>query len=179
MEGYTKCQKRKPIDYNVVKIATHEEYKEGKYQNNIATIVVDKPINLLKKTYSNAACLPACGSMFEHEYSNGTGVRCWMSGWEETPDGFVQHKIDIPIYEQSKCNQKYPIELSPGNICANGEIGKDTTKFTGGAPLVCQSKTGHWHVVGLLHFGKNPNPEAFVNIHHHLEFITDPLHREN
>ena len=38
--------------------------------------------------------------------------------------------------------------LRSGEVCAGGEAGKDSCDGDGGAPLVCQSNQGNWHVVG-------------------------------
>lgn len=38
-----------------------------------------KMINLISGV--NAGCFPACSNMFEHKFTNGTGVRCWVAGW--------------------------------------------------------------------------------------------------
>ena len=64
----------------------------------------------------------------------------------DTPS-FVQRKVDIPIYpNRAECNNRLKnalpaarqpdFQLSPGEICAGGEIGKDTCDGDGGAPLV-------------------------------------------
>ena len=69
--------------------------------------------------------------------------------------------------------------LSPGEICAGGETGKDSCDGDGGAPLVCQSESKHWHVVGLVAWGvgcANPDvPGVYVNVYHYLDFITNPF----
>lgn len=92
-------------DYKVVKIETRENRFCERFQSNIATVVLEKSIDLLQENGPNAACLPACGGMFEYEYSNGTGVRCWMSSWDEMSGQFI--KIDLPIYKKSRCNYRY------------------------------------------------------------------------
>ena len=43
--------------------------------------------------------------------------------------------------------------MLPAEFCAGGEIGHDSCKGDGGAPLVCEAEDGRWHVVGL---GKYP-----------------------
>ena len=74
-------------------------------------------------------------------------------------------------------------QLTPGELCAGGEEGKDSCDGDGGAPLVCQSKSGHWHVVGLVAWGigcANPDvPGVYVNVYHYLDFITAASHRFN
>ena len=44
--------------------------------------------------------------------------------------------------------QTLHFRLRSGEVCAGGEAGKDSCDGDGGAPLVCQSNQGNWHVVG-------------------------------
>merc|ERR1712168_1323132 len=39
--------------------------------------------------------------------------------------------------------------LSPSEICAGAEVGKDACTGDGGSPLLCQAKSGRWTVMGL------------------------------
>ena len=53
-------------------------------------------------TAVNAACYPGCKDMFRHQFSNGTGTRCWMAGYgynkdKKTPFKTLLRKIDIAI----------------------------------------------------------------------------------
>ena len=60
--------------------------------------------------------------------------------------------------------------------CAGGEKGKDACEGDGGAPLVCQSESGLWHVVGLVAWGVDcaleDVPGVYVNIYKYIDFIT-------
>lgn len=119
--------------------------------------------------------------------------RCWVAGWgKDAEDGnfqFIQHKVDVPLYDQDRCERRLKQELgrqdsrsgrdfflTPGELCAGGEQGKDACDGDGGAPLVCKSNSGHWHVVGLVAWGvgcANPDvPGVYVNVAHYLDFIT-------
>ena len=46
--------------------------------------------------------------MFKYQFSNGTGVRCWMAGYGYSPDNdnpifkTVLRKIDIPIFPDNR-----------------------------------------------------------------------------
>ena len=72
----------------------------------------------------------------------------------------------------SKLNWYYP----NNNRCAGGEKGKDACEGDGGAPLVCQSDTGFFHVVGLVAWGVDcaleDVPGVYVNIYNYIDFIT-------
>ena len=50
---------------------------------------------------------------------------------------------------QRKRGDKVLFNVLPAEFCAGGEIGHDSCKGDGGAPLVCEAKDGRWHVVGL------------------------------
>ena len=121
--------------------------------------------------------------------------RCWVAGWgrdatkeEGGQFSFIQKKVDVPLYNTDRCEARLRQELSkqsqsgrrfqltPGELCAGGEAGKDSCDGDGGAPLVCQSRSGNWHVVGLVAWGigcANPDvPAVYVDVYHYLNFIT-------
>ena len=54
----------------------------------------------------NTACLPSCDNMFDHQFANGTGVRCWVAGWgKDEIDGtfqFKQKKVSLPLVEKNR-----------------------------------------------------------------------------
>ena len=68
-------------------------------------------------------------------------------------------------------------QLGPDEFCAGGEAGKDACEGDGGSPLVCQSESGRWTVVGLVSYGVGCGeagvPGAYVDIYHHLKFIDE------
>ena len=93
--------------------------------------------------------------MFDYQFANGTGVRCWVAGWgKDEIDGsfqFKQKKVSLPLVEPNRCNSNLKVALNnqrqgTGNrfqlhsseVCAGGEVGKDACTGDGGSPLVCQ-----------------------------------------
>merc|ERR1711872_351074 len=61
---------------------------------------------------------------------------------------FIQHKVDIPLVDSTTCNRKLKaalnnqrrgvgdrFTLSPSEICAGAEVGKDACTGDGGSPL--------------------------------------------
>ena len=116
--------------------------------------------------------------------------RCWVAGWgKDGKDGqfqVIQNKVDVPLMPRGECQDKMKAALgrdvgrdfvlSPSEICAGGEQGKDACDGDGGAPLVCQSKDNNrWHVVGLVTWGvdcaRRGVPGVYANIYHMLDFI--------
>merc|ERR1719310_2611550 len=72
----------------------------------------------------------------------------------------------IPLVDSTTCNRKLKaalnnqrrgvgdrFTLSPSEICAGAEVGKDACTGDGGSPLVCQAKSGRWTVMGLVTWG--------------------------
>ena len=95
-----------------------------------------------------------------------------MAGWgkDDIKGDFqpIQHKVDVPIYDRSRCGEALrgalqrqgsrganSFRLHPSELCAGGEPGKDACDGDGGAPLVCQAKEGNWYVEGLVTWGVN------------------------
>ena len=65
-------------DHTVASVVSHPDFKAGRLLNNIATMVLDEPIDLVKEEGVNAACMPACSEMFVHTFKNHTGL---FSSW--------------------------------------------------------------------------------------------------
>merc|ERR550525_1259978 len=95
----------------------------------------------------STACLPSCRDQFSHQFNNGTGVRCWVAGWGKNEvDGsfqFIQHKVDLPLVENNRCNNKLKsalnqqragsgnrFSLSQSEICAGARWGKTLARET-------------------------------------------------
>jgi len=194
--GFEDTERNPHQDIIVTRVITHPDFNDKRLSNDIAVLTLEKTINLLRTRGVNAACYPGCSNMFDHRFNNDTGVRCWVAGWgRDAEDGqfsFIQRKVDVPIYERNRCNIRIKQELQktnpngnsasrfnlqPGELCAGGETGKDACDGDGGSPLVCLSKEGHWHVVGLVAWGvgcANPDtPGIYVNVHNYLDFITN------
>ena len=61
-------------DHTVASVVSHPDFKAGRLLHNIATMVLDEPIDLVKEEGVNAACMPACNEMFVHTFKNHTGL---------------------------------------------------------------------------------------------------------
>jgi len=181
-------------DYNVSQFIPHPKFDKKRLSDNIAIMFLTTPLDLIREDGINAACLPACNNMFDHAFVNQTGVRCWSAGFGAKEKGgketFILTKTDIPIFpNRAKCETEItkalreltkrprmrPTELTPGELCAGGEPGKDTCSGDGGSPLVCQAVSGRWHVVGLVSWGIGcgvaGRPAIYTNVFHYLDFI--------
>jgi len=189
--GYnSRTEQQEHVEYNVTLIKKHEQFSARRLSNDLAILYVDRPISL-NHPYVNTACLPSCDKQFDYRYFNGTGVRCWVAGYgkdEFTGDfQFIPHKVDLPIVDQASCqaslksalNRQKPrsgnnFRLSPSEICAGGQEGKDACTGDGGSPLVCQAQSGRWTVVGLVTWGvgcASTVPGVYARISNFLSWI--------
>jgi len=183
------------VDVGIIDVIVEPNFPGPRNWDNIAVIVLEQTVKLVNIEYGvNAACYPGCQDMFKYQFSNGTGVRCWMAGYGYSPDNdkpifkTVLRKIDIPIFpDNRKCKEriesaqrrrgeKPKFNVKPGEFCAGGEIGHDSCKGDGGAPLVCEAKDGRWHVVGLVNQGiigecGTETPGIYTDIYHYKDFI--------
>jgi len=139
----------------------------------------------------NTACLPSCDQQFDFQFSNGSGVRCWVAGWgKDEYDGtfqFLQRKVDVPLVSSVQCNADLKLALEerssglgeqfslhPSELCAGGEVGKDACTGDGGSPLVCQASSGRWTVVGLVTWGvgcADKIPGVYVKVSQYRDWI--------
>jgi len=177
-------------EYTVTRILKHPQMSLTRLSNDIAILYVDRDINL-NHPYVNTACLPSCDNQFDYQFSNGTGVRCYVAGWgKDESDGsfqFIPKKVDLPIVNNNQCeaslkaalNAQKPgagdrFRLHPSEICAGAEVGKDACTGDGGSPLVCQAQSGRWTVMGLVTWGvgcASELPGVYARISHFRDWI--------
>lgn len=197
--GFKNTENTRHQEYQVSDIEIHPQYDSDRLTYDLAVLKVETRsdgfggvrgrIDLTSTDDINAACLPGCDNMFDYQFNNGTGVRCWVAGWgKDSVDGqfqLIQNKVDIPLMSSRECGPKLEqalgrdagrnFRLSPSEICAGGEQNKDACDGDGGAPLVCESKEGRWNVVGIVTWGVDCGlkgvPGVYANIHHMLDFI--------
>jgi len=188
--GFNQPEVREHLEYNVTKIVRHPRFNPKRLSNDIAVMKTDRRIDL-RHNYVNPACLPSCQDQFDHVFSNGTGVRCWTAGWGKDEFSgqfqFIQHKVDVPIVPDHKCNIALKealnakergvgdrFQLDPSEICAGTETGKDACTGDGGSPLVCQAESGRWTVVGLVAWGigcASHLPGVYTDVHYFKNWI--------
>ena len=188
--GFNDPETQDHEEYTVTRILKHPQMSNTRLRNDIAILYVERDINL-NHPYVNTACLPSCDNMFDYEFTNGTGVRCYVAGWgKDEADGsfqFIPRKVDVPLVNNNQCqadlrtalNQQRPgagnnFRLHPSEICAGAEIGKDACTGDGGSPLVCQAESGRWTVMGLVTWGvgcASDVPGVYARVSHFRNWI--------
>jgi len=190
--GFNNPETESHQEFTVTKFRVHPQFQSKRLSHDVAILFLSQNIALTSTKAVNAACLPRCANMFDYQFRNGTGTRCWVAGWGKDKLGgnfqFIQKKIDVPIQpNRIICENALRdafrrqglssrgLRLSESEICAGGEKGKDACEGDGGAPLVCQADTGRWYVVGLVTWGvgcAEPDvPGVYANVHNMLSFI--------
>merc|ERR1712013_32305 len=182
--------RKKPLNSINTRILKHPQMSNTRLSNDLAILYVDRDINL-NHPYVNTACLPSCADQFDHQFSNGTGVRCFVAGWgKDEHDGsfqFIPKKVDLPLVNDDQCeaslqtalNAQRPgagdrFRIHPSEICAGAEVGKDACTGDGGSPLVCQAKSGRWTVMGLVAWGvgcASDLPGVYVRMSYFKDWI--------
>lgn len=122
-------------DYNVVRKIVHENFNPKALYNNIALLVLDKPVNLQDNI--GTICLPPQGTIFD-------GARCTASGWGKDHFGkegkyqVILKKLDLPVVPHGDCQNRLRttrlgryFKLHQSFTCAGGEPGKDTCRGDG------------------------------------------------
>jgi len=188
--GFNPPETADHAEYTVMRILKHPQFSAGRLDNDIAILYTDRDINL-NNNHINTACLPSCDNQFDYQFANRTGVRCWVAGWgKDEIDGsfqFKQHKVDLPLVEDGSCQAKLKValngqkrgvgdrfSLSPSEVCAGAEVGKDACTGDGGSPLVCQANSGRWTVVGLVTWGvgcASDVPGVYAKVSHFINWI--------
>lgn len=142
-------------DYFVERVLVHPDYKPGPEFNDVAVLVLDKPVYITNNVHM--ACLPDSANY------NFDGRRCISTGWGK--DAFygnyqqVLKRVDLPMVPFAQCQNALRktrlssyFRLHQNFICAGGEPEKDACTGDGGGPLVCPVD-GHYVVAGITSWG--------------------------
>jgi len=158
-------------DVAIRKIVHHPYFMEDSGANNVALLFLERPLQLTR--HINLICLPPTNRAFMFN-------RCVVSGWGKKTMNDVSFmnlmkKVEVPLVDSPTCEQQLRVpyttafNLHDSLICAGGEIGKDSCKGDGGAPLACplQNDPNRYEQVGIVNFGfecGNQIPAAYTDV---------------
>ncbi|XP_015124179.1 phenoloxidase-activating factor 2 [Diachasma alloeum] len=173
------------VEFRPLSIGIHPNFKADTLQNDVAVIRLNGMAPIATAPNINTACLPTA--------MIATGTRCWVSGWGKNSfgsDGRYQallKEVDVPIVDQGSCETRlrttrlgsYFVLDTTSFICAGGEAGKDACTGDGGAPLVCQTATQQFQVIGLVAWGigcaSSGIPGVYVNVNNYVAWINQQM----
>lgn len=164
-------------------------------REDLTMLKLTETIDLSFNNHLSAACYPTCDDMFDVEFKNGTGTRCWVSGWgKDTLTGkfaTTLKKVDVPIWSNQKCQPALKnalkaagkksakiFNLHESEVCAGGEPGKDACDGDGGAPLVCEGASGRWYVVGLVAWGESCGQPGVPGVYSRISYFKDFINND-
>ena len=97
----------------------------------------------------------------------------------------VQQKLAIPVLTEEECEEKYgAFRVRDSQICAGGEVGKDSCKGDSGGGLLSRSDISasalrSWYLMGVVSFGSrtcgNGKPGIYTRVSHYVGWIQGNL----
>ncbi|KDR24454.1 serine protease snake-like [Zootermopsis nevadensis] len=150
----------KPVNYLVVNIIRHPDYKPPAKYNDIALLKLDRPVEF------NEFIRPACLYTRDTFDINKTVATGWgqIDFAEKKSD--VLLKVGISIIDNKLCNELYKMDettkklgngIVPSMMCA-GELegGKDTCQGDSGGPIQITRPNNRcvYNIIGITSFGK-------------------------
>lgn len=146
-----------PISVGVEEQIAHEEYRplsrDQRYDIALLRLTRDVPFT----NFIKPICLPS---------NSTTGTKFYVAGWGKTEvrsASNVKLKLAVPLANQEQCDQRYSnagVRLGHGQLCAGGQLGKDSCRGDSGGPLMAVERiadgTGRWTAIGVVSFGPSP-----------------------
>lgn len=169
---------------NVTNIIVHEDIYVQGLINDIALVVLEKPLELTDAV--NTICLPP------QSIQTQENIMCTVSGWGKNASdrkGKYQatlRKIELPIVERNKCEvllrrtRLGPFyNLDDSLMCAGGGR-RDTCNGDGGSPLWCEipNEKHRFYQTGIVAGGIGCGgniPGLYVNLAHFTDWISHQL----
>ncbi|XP_078497178.1 trypsin-like [Lissotriton helveticus] len=118
--------------FSVIDVALHPQYDKNTL--NYDAMLLKLHVKVIQTVAVKPVTMPKQGSTFKVPI-------CTAYGWGVTrTNGFALSEmlqgVDIPVVNQSLCNQRYRGAITANMICA-GEENKDTCKGDSGGPFIC------------------------------------------
>ncbi|XP_019871299.1 proclotting enzyme-like [Aethina tumida] len=160
------------IEKRVKRVVRHRGFDSRTLYNDIAILTLDSPVEFTKNI--RPVCLPSSGRDFAGQTGTVIG---WGSLRESGPQPAILQEVNIPIWSNRDCRQKYG-HAAPGGIvdhmlCA-GQASKDSCSGDSGGPLMVNS--GKWTQVGVVSWGigcgKGQYPGVYTRVEKFLPWIT-------
>lgn len=125
---------------------------------------------------------PICLPTFEDGRSE-VGEQLIVAGWGRTEySNFspTKLKLQIPVVSDRQCSARFQtlrVTLADSQLCAGGELGRDSCNGDSGGPLMNTFKddSGQWYVKGIVSFGAKCGldgwPGVYTRVSSYLPWI--------
>lgn len=192
-------------------VVTHEGYaavKEGKFKNVVNDIAI---VRLPRDAELNPGVQMICLPHIQSEYRSSLGVSNIISDlegrtptvvgwgfttgfdpWSGDPQGDIeeygvgsriQQKLQLPLLNSSTCSDLFRgFQHRNSQLCAGGEVGRDSCKGDSGGGLYIQKEGGQpWYLIGLVSFGSkncgDGRPGIYTRVSTFIPWIEDTMSR--
>lgn len=178
-------------DRQVIRMIIHPQFDNRTLANDIALLLLDRPFAMGKNL--NTICLPPANVF------TAAGIRCVATGWGRNKLGQggrhqnVMRRVELPIVSHWDCQRQLRstrlgkhYRLQRGFLCAGGELGSDTCRGDGGAPLICRvpsaTANARFYQAGIVAGGVGCGqriPGVYVNVAWYSNWILRRMYSLN
>ncbi|XP_034237241.1 serine proteinase stubble-like [Thrips palmi] len=139
----------KHIEKKVRRVVRHRGFDSRTLYNDVAILTLDSPVQFRRDI--RPICMPSGSAAYAGKTATVIG---WGSLRESGPQPAVLQEVNIPVWTNAECRQKYG-NAAPGGIvdtflCA-GQASRDSCSGDSGGPLMVND--GRWVQVGIVSWG--------------------------
>ncbi|XP_058055761.1 serine proteinase stubble [Anopheles bellator] len=165
-----------PATYKVTEVRAHPRFSRVGFYNDVALLVLDKPVR--KSKYVIPVCLPGPNLPSKERLA---GRRATVVGWGTTyyggKESTKQQQATLPVWRNEDCNRAYFQPITDNFVCAGfSEGGVDACQGDSGGPLMMLVEA-RWTQVGVVSFGNKCGepgyPGVYTRISEYMDWIRE------
>ncbi|XP_030375598.1 transmembrane protease serine 9-like [Scaptodrosophila lebanonensis] len=142
------------IDRKVMEVITHPKYNARNYDNDIAILKLDEPVEFSELLHP--VCMPTPGRSFKGETAIVTG---WGALKVGGPTSDTLQEVQVPVMSQDECRKsRYGAARITDNMLCAGFVdkgGKDSCQGDSGGPLhIVANGTREHQIAGVVSWGE-------------------------
>lgn len=163
LEHDRKMSHLQKIDRKVAEIITHPKYNARNYDNDIAIIKLDEPVEF--NEILHPVCMPTPGRSFKGETGTVTG---WGALKVGGPTSDTLQEVQVPILSQEECRKsRYGNKITDNMLCGGyDEGGKDSCQGDSGGPLhIVPNGTREYQIAGVVSWGEGCAKSGYPGVY--------------
>ncbi|KAF2895871.1 hypothetical protein ILUMI_10306 [Ignelater luminosus] len=171
------------VDVDISETIPHPYYSARNGNNDVGLVRLEKIVNFTD--FIRPICLPPMDLPMPP-----VGTIMTVCGWGAIENGSqsdVKLKVDLPLVSNAVCAQRVSssTRISPNQICAGGEEGKDACQGDSGGPLMRTyvDDDSQWYQEGVVSrgrgCGKKNYPGVYTRVARYVGWIINTMDEEN